>query len=84
MCTSRAFSCSRPISRRELDPDGKRSAARWQPSFIHHHMASRKDVAVSFLRHAASGRVREGYGNHVSTDIGQPVPAESVNTNGLF
>jgi predicted SnoaL-like aldol condensation-catalyzing enzyme len=30
-------------------------------------MATRKDVAVSFLRQAASGRVREAYGKHVST-----------------
>jgi predicted SnoaL-like aldol condensation-catalyzing enzyme len=123
-------------------------------------MPTRKDVAVAFLRHAASGRVREAYDRHLSKgfrhhnpffagtaeallagmeenarqnpdkrldvlhaledgdlvavhshvrqkpddrggivvhlfrfegdriaelwDIGQPVPAESVNTNGMF
>ena len=30
-------------------------------------MTTRKDVAVSFLRQAASGRVREAYDKHVST-----------------
>ena len=33
---------------------------------MHFCMANRKDVAVSFLRQAASGRVREAYDTHVS------------------
>jgi predicted SnoaL-like aldol condensation-catalyzing enzyme len=32
-------------------------------------MTSKKDVAVSFLKLAASGRVREAYSKHVSTDF---------------
>ena len=60
-------------------------------------MGTKKDVAVSFLRLVAPGRVREAYADHVGTivrfegdrivelwDIGQPVPAESVNANGMF
>ena len=43
-------------------------------------MATRKDVAVSFLRQAASGRVREAYDKHVSKGL----PAESLNANGMF
>jgi predicted SnoaL-like aldol condensation-catalyzing enzyme len=31
-----------------------------------HRMPTRKEAAVSFLRHAASGRVREAYDKHVS------------------
>jgi hypothetical protein len=52
-------------------------------------MATRKDAAVSFLRHAASGRVREAYDKHVSGDFRYHNPsfrgdAESVNPNGMF
>ena len=36
---------------------------------MHDRMATRKEVAVSFLRHAASGRVREVYEKHVSNDF---------------
>jgi predicted SnoaL-like aldol condensation-catalyzing enzyme len=32
-------------------------------------MASKKDLAVSFLNLAASGRVREAYSKHVSSDF---------------
>ena len=38
----------------------------WQKSFIPQRMATRKDLAISFLRQAASGRVREAYSQHVS------------------
>lgn len=36
---------------------------------MHDRMATRKEVAVSFLRDAASGRVREVYEKHVSNDF---------------
>ena len=36
---------------------------------MHDRMATRKEVAVSFLRYAASGRVREVYEKHVSNDF---------------
>ena len=61
------------------------------------HMAARKDVAVSFLRQAASGRVREAYNKHVSkgfrhhnpffsgnAEALMAGPAESLNDNGMF
>src|SRR5688500_10983457 len=47
-------------------------------------MATRKDVAVSFLRHAASGRVREAYHKHVSKGFSHHNPFFAGNAEALI
>jgi predicted SnoaL-like aldol condensation-catalyzing enzyme len=47
-------------------------------------MATRKDVAVSFLRQAASGRVREAYDKHVSKGFRHHNPFFAGNAEALI
>jgi predicted SnoaL-like aldol condensation-catalyzing enzyme len=47
-------------------------------------MATRKDAAVSFLRHAASGRVREAYNKHVSQGFRHHNPFFAGNAEALM
>jgi predicted SnoaL-like aldol condensation-catalyzing enzyme len=47
-------------------------------------MATKKDVAVSFLRHAASGRVREAYNKHVSNGFRHHNPFFAGNAEALM
>jgi predicted SnoaL-like aldol condensation-catalyzing enzyme len=47
-------------------------------------MAARKDVAVSFLRQAASGRVREAYDEHVGKGFRHHNPFFAGNAEALM
>ncbi|HEX6803954.1 MAG TPA: hypothetical protein VF133_09775 [Terriglobales bacterium] len=53
--------------------------------------ASHKQSAISFLQLASSGKARQAFDTYASGDriaelwdIGQPVPSESGNANGMF
>lgn len=46
-------------------------------------MASKKDVAVAFLRQAASGRVREAYDKHIGKDFRHHNPSFAGNAEAL-
>ena len=48
------------------------------------HMPNKKDVAVSFVRQAASGRVREAYDKHVSKDFLHHNPFFAGNAEALI
>src|SRR5258706_5474799 len=61
-----------------------RTPARWQPSFIIPRMTTRKDVAVSFLRQSASGRVREAYDKHLSQSFRHHNPFFAGNAAALM
>lgn len=55
---------------------------------------SKKEIAIEFLKMAASGRAAEAFQRHAAPgfrhhiaelwDIGQEVPADSPNKNGMF
>ncbi len=47
-------------------------------------MPTRKDVAVAFLRRAASGRVREAYNEYISNDFRHHNPAFAGNAEALM
>ncbi len=47
-------------------------------------MTSKTDLAVSFLRLAASGRVREAYANHVAKDFRHHNPFFAGDANALM
>ena len=47
--------------------------------------ATRKEIALAFLREAASGKFRFQGDRIVELwDLGQPVPEKSPNENGMF
>ena len=71
--------------KRVLSPIGKIDQERFVKA------ASHKQSAISFLQLASSGKARQAFDTYASGDriaelgdIGQPVPSESGNANGMF